>query len=67
MIRCVPGAIFPADRARHLARIQRLFGQVTRERKDIADGLAFRFAGDALEEVTSFVALKRLCCPFLSS
>ncbi len=66
MIRCVPGAIPPEDRAPHLARIRRLFGQVALERKEIADGRAFRFAGDELEEVTSFVALERLCCPFLS-
>jgi hypothetical protein len=62
---CVPAAI-PADaRPAHFALARRLFTGSVQERGDLPDGLAFRFAADAFEQVARFVANERRCCPFL--
>ena len=62
---CVPGAIPAAERPAHLALARRLFTVQAEERGDLPDGLAFRFAADALDAVARFVAGERRCCPFL--
>ena len=63
---CVPGAIAADERAAHFELIRRLFGQAAEERRDEANGYAFRFAGDELASIARFVANERKCCPFLS-
>lgn len=61
---CVRDAI-PADqRAEHAARTRTLFGD-PRKRRTIAGGYEYHFAPEALLDVARFVALERLCCPFL--
>lgn len=62
---CVPGAIPAEDRSAHFARLRRLFDKEAEERIDVADGYAWRFPAQALDEVTAFVSLERKCCPFL--
>jgi hypothetical protein len=62
---CVPGAIPEAERPAHFALIAELFGGAVRERRELADGYAFRFAPERLDGVMRFVANERLCCPFL--
>jgi hypothetical protein len=63
---CVPGAIPPSERSGHFALLTRLFGERARERRDVPNGYAFRFDATAFEDVARFVALERLCCPFLA-
>jgi hypothetical protein len=62
---CVPAAILADERPAHFALARRLFTEAAQERRDLPDGLAFRFAPDAFEQVTSFVSNERRCCPFL--
>jgi hypothetical protein len=62
---CAPGAIPPNERPAHFALARRLFTEAARERRDLPDGLAFRFAADGFEQVARFVANERRCCPFL--
>jgi hypothetical protein len=62
---CVPGAIPPAERAAHFALLTELFGDAVQERRELADGYAFRFAPDRLDGVMRFVVNERRCCPFL--
>jgi hypothetical protein len=62
---CVPGAIPPGERPAHFALARRLFAEAVRERRDLPDGLAFRFAADRFDEAARFVANERRCCPFL--
>lgn len=62
---CTPGAIPADERPAHFALARRLFAEVVRERRDLPDGLAFRFTADAFEQVARFVANERRCCPFL--
>lgn len=62
---CAPGTIPPAERAAHFALAAELFGGAVQERRELADGYAFRFAPERLDGVMRFVANERLCCPFL--
>ncbi len=62
---CVPGAIPADERPAHFALIGELFGGGVQERRELADGYAFRFAPEWLERVMRFVRNERLCCPFL--
>jgi len=62
---CTPGAIPADERPAHFALARHLFTEAALERRDLPDGLAFRFAADAFEQVASFVANERRCCPFL--
>jgi hypothetical protein len=43
-----------------------LFTEGVEERRDLADGYAFRFPADALADLTRFLENERRCCPFLS-
>ncbi len=61
---CVPGAIPAEEREAHFALAAELFGTVE-ERRDVAEGYAFRFAPEQLERIARFVANERRCCPFL--
>ena len=63
---CDMSAIGAADRAKHLATIEALFGSV-REMSELPNGYAFRLRDEsnAWELATDFVTLERLCCrPF---
>ena len=62
---CTPGAIPAEARPAHFALAAELFGADVRERRELADGYAFRFAPDRLERVMRFVSNERLCCAFL--
>lgn len=62
---CVVGAIPEAERPAHAALTRALFGADVLEREDFPDGLAFRFAPEALGDVARFVVNERRCCPFL--
>lgn len=62
---CVPGAIPAAERTAHFALITRLLCDAVRERNDIPGGYAFRFDGEAFDDVTRYVTNERRCCPFL--
>ena len=63
---CVPGAIPLAQRPAHFARLDRLFGDAVRERRDVENGYAFRFDPAAFDELARFVANERRCCPFFT-
>jgi len=62
---CVPEAIPASERPGHFTLLTRLFGETVRERRDVPNGYAFRFGAESFEDVARFVALERLCCPFL--
>ncbi len=65
-IACDMSAIEPGLRAAHVATGGRVF-RAAGEIRELPDGYAFRLAGDAetLSKVAEFIALERLCCPFL--
>ncbi|HEV2864298.1 MAG TPA: hypothetical protein VGX48_25090 [Pyrinomonadaceae bacterium] len=65
-IACDMSAIEPGLRAAHVATGGRVF-RAAEEIREFPDGYAFRLTGDAgtLSRVAEFIALKRLCCPFL--
>lgn len=65
-IQCDLTAIAPMEREAHQARTRRLFQDEVREREELTDGYAFRFDGEQFDELCSFIALERLCCPFWS-
>lgn len=62
---CDMTAIDAADRPKHLATIEALFGRVL-EMSELPNGYAFRLRDEsnAWELATDFVTLERLCCPF---
>ena len=62
---CVPDAIPQAERAGHFALAQRLLTKQARERADLPDGYAFRFAAEDFAAIAQFVANERKCCPFV--
>ena len=64
---CDMTAIPAEQRPIHLAASRKLFSQI-QETRESADGYHFRFTNDAdiLSGLAEFVALERLCCPFLS-
>lgn len=62
---CVPGAIAPQDRAGHFALAQELLNERAEERRDLAEGYAFRFRVKEFDAVARFVANERKCCPFV--
>jgi hypothetical protein len=61
---CDMTAIPPEERAAHHALVRRLMSVAeTRER---SDGIDFRFPVEEHAAVAQFIALERLCCPFLA-
>lgn len=62
---CVPEAIPLSERSGHFALLTRLFAEAARERREVPNGYAFRFDAEAFDDIARFVALERLCCPFL--
>lgn len=65
-IACDMSAIEPGLRAGHVATGNRVF-RAAQEFRETADGYAFRLTGDSetLSKAVEFIALERLCCPFL--
>jgi hypothetical protein len=57
----------PAQRETHLATSRELFSKV-QAIEETADGYEFRFGAEPEEilKVAEFVALEKLCCPFLN-
>jgi hypothetical protein len=66
-IACDPTAIPPKDRARRAAVSRRLFRGAVRTdvRVDDQEGWHFEIAASAYADLADWVALERLCCPFL--
>ena len=63
---CDMTAIPAEQRPIHLAASRQLFSQIQATR-ELSDGYQFRFTNDAdiLTGLAQFVALEKLCCPFL--
>lgn len=66
VLACVPGAIDVNERERHFASLRQLFGERALERRDVDDGREYRFDAADFEELSTFVANERKCCPFLT-
>ena len=62
---CVMDAIEQEKREPHIANAKALFNQVL-EMRELNNGYAFRFSNDEslLAQLTEFIVLERLCCPF---
>ena len=66
-IACDMSVLSPAQRSAHLATSRELFSKV-QAIDEVAEGYEFRF-GDEPEmvlKIAEFVALEKLCCPFLN-
>lgn len=63
---CDPGALAPAERARHREVTRTLLLQAGAPR-ELPDGYAFAVGADpaSLELAAEFVSRERICCPFL--
>jgi hypothetical protein len=66
VVACIPSAIPAEDRAGHFALARKLFGELALEKRELADGYAFRFQPRDFDAVVRFVANERKCCPFMS-
>jgi len=66
-IACNLNAIAQADRPRYKDLMKRLRSAV-REHRAISDGLEIQIDGDmfSVAEIGEWIALERLCCPFLT-
>lgn len=64
---CDMTAIPAEQRPIHLSESRELFSQI-QETRELPDGYQFRFANEAsiIRNLTEFVVLEKLCCPFLS-
>jgi hypothetical protein len=62
---CDMTAIPREQRDTHLAHSRELFSQV-QEARELSNGYEFRLRADFLENVADFIALEKLCCPFLN-
>src|SRR5436305_10154840 len=62
---CDMSAFAPAERSRHLAAIEEVFGAV-KEIRELPDGYAFRLPGESawVMKIADFITRERLCCPF---
>ncbi len=63
---CDMSALSREERTRHVDLVTRLFGSLAQERRELADGYAYRFDGEHYSLLADFVTNERLCCPFLS-
>jgi hypothetical protein len=59
--------VFDAEQRRRHDDLQRRFAAAVEERRELADGFAFRLAADAAAfvAVAEWITLDRLCCPFM--
>ena len=62
---CDMSALSPAERQRHIATIQEVFGAV-QEIRELPNGYSFQLADEegVLMQAAAFVSRERLCCPF---
>jgi hypothetical protein len=63
---CVPGAIPAAERVAHFELLTRLFSTAAREKRALPDGYSYRFDAAAFDDLASWIANERRCCPFLT-
>ena len=63
---CDMTAIPAERRGAHHALIRRLMTQAVEEIRELPDGLSFLFTAREYAAVAEFVALERLCCPFVT-
>ena len=61
---CNLAAMTSEERERHRVLGEKLRGSVT-EIRELPDGFMFRIPEEAWTTAAEFVALERLCCPFL--
>ena len=66
-IACNPNAIAPAERAHYRQLVNRLRAAI-RDRAEIDNGFHYHLdsASITLPELAEWIALERLCCPFLT-
>lgn len=64
-IACDRGGLTPHELERQKALVDELRGAVE-ERKDLPDGLAFRFPAERIPAIAELMAIERRCCAFLS-
>jgi hypothetical protein len=64
---CYPGAIDPAARPRYNALVKLLSTTII-SAEELADGYNWNLNADAitLPEIAEWMAMERLCCPFLT-
>jgi hypothetical protein len=64
---CNLGVMNQVERARYLALARKLMG-ASEERRELADGYAFRLAAAkiSLVEIAEWVTFERRCCPFFN-
>jgi len=62
---CDMTAITADQRDSHLAASRELFSQI-RETRELSNGYEFHFDPNLLKKLADFVALEKLCCPFLN-
>jgi hypothetical protein len=64
---CDLNALDTAQRKRHQANTQQLFGSVE-QIEELPDGYAFRWPAESatILKVADFIILERLCCPFFN-
>lgn len=62
---CNMTALTKKERAVHQKASEKLFAAV-QERKEMADGYAFRLPVETLETAAQWVLLERKCCPFFT-
>jgi len=62
---CNMAALTNKERATHQKASQRLFEYV-QQRKELANGYAFRLPPEALVTTAQWVSLERKCCPFFA-
>ena len=64
---CDVTAIAPDERPKHLATSRELFSRIE-EFRELPNGYEFRLADEPalISQLTEFVSLEKLCCPFLT-
>jgi hypothetical protein len=63
---CDMSALSPEERTAHQERIGQLFGRLAQERRELADGFAYRFDNEHYPLLATFITHEQLCCPFLA-
>lgn len=64
---CDLNALDPAQREKHQANTEQLFGSVE-QIEELPDGYAFRWRAESVTilKVADFISLEHLCCPFFN-
>lgn len=63
---CDMSAMSPEERSAHQELIGQLFGGLVQERRELADGFAYRFDNKHYPLLATFITHEQLCCPFLT-